>query len=123
LPWLRVSNSALSQGSYSPGSAYVGYIGAGLKEIAVARYYFDILDGAQSVRDDEGSDFDSLDAAVQAVARSAAEIGTGRLGRGDTRDVVIEVRDERGQRVCTVKASMEIDWHVPRSQGPHPWSA
>ncbi len=89
----------------------------------MARYYFDILDGAQSVRDDEGSDFDSLDAAVQAVAHSAAEIGTGRLGRGDTRDVVIEVRDERGQRVCTVKASMEIDWHVPRSQGPHPWSA
>jgi hypothetical protein len=48
LPWLRVSNSALSQGSYRPGSAYVGYIGAGLKEIAVARYYFDILDGCQA---------------------------------------------------------------------------
>jgi hypothetical protein len=89
----------------------------------VARYYFDIQDGAQSVRDDEGAEFDSLDAAVQAAARSAAEIGTGRLAKGDSRDVVIEVRDERGQRVCTVRASMEIDWHVSRSQGPHPWSA
>jgi hypothetical protein len=89
----------------------------------VARFYFDIQDGAQSVRDDDGAEFDSLDIAVQAAAHSAAEIGTGRLARGDTSDVVIEVRDERGQRVCTVKASMEIDWRVPRSQGPHPWSA
>jgi hypothetical protein len=89
----------------------------------VARFYFDIQDGAQSVRDDDGAEFDSPEAAVQAAARSAAEIGTGRLGRGDTRDVVIEVRDERGQRVCTVKASMEIDWHGSQPQGPHPWSA
>jgi hypothetical protein len=55
----------------------------------VARYYFDIHDFAQSVRDDEGTELDSLDAAVQAAARSAAEIGTGRLAKGDTGDVVI----------------------------------
>ena len=89
----------------------------------MARYYFDILDGAQSVRGAEGSEFDTVDAAVQAAARSAAEIGTDRLAKGDSSDVVIEVRDERGQRICTVKASMEIDWHVSRHQGPHPWSA
>jgi hypothetical protein len=89
----------------------------------VARYYFDVQNGKPVVRDDEGPDFDSLDAAGQAAARSAAEIGTDRLAKGDTSDVVIEVRDERGHRVCTVKASMEIEWHVSRSQGPHPWSA
>ena len=80
----------------------------------MARYYFDIQDGAQNVRDDDGAEFDSLDAAVQASTRSAAEIGTNRLGRSDTRDVVIEVRDECGQRICTIKASMEIDWHISR---------
>ncbi len=89
----------------------------------MARYYFDVHDGAQSVRDDAGTNFDSLDASVQAAARSAAEIGMDRLAKGDTDDVVVEVRDELGQRVCTVKASMEIDWHVSRSQGRHPWSA
>ena len=89
----------------------------------MARYDFDILDVAQVVRDDEGAEFDSPDAAVQAAARSAAEIGQGRLARGETSNVVVEVRDERGQRVCTIRASMEIDWHVSRSHGPHPWSA
>lgn len=89
----------------------------------MARYYFDLHDGAQSVRDDDGAEFDSPEAAVRAATRSATEIGTNRLGRGDTSAVVIEVRDERGQRVCTVKASMEIEWHVSQSQGPHPWSA
>jgi hypothetical protein len=80
----------------------------------LARYYFDIQDGTQVVPDDEGAEFDSLDAAVQAATRSPAEIGTNRLAKGDTSDVVIEVRDERGQRVCTVTASMTIDWHVPQ---------
>jgi hypothetical protein len=81
----------------------------------VARYYFDIQDGTTRVRDDEGSAFDNLDAAVQAAARSAAEIGTGRLAKGDFSDVVIEVRDERDQRVFTVAASMKIDRHDPSS--------
>ena len=85
----------------------------------MARYYFDIQDGAQVVPDDEGSEFDSLEAAVQGAVRSAAEIGTGRLARGDTSDVVIEVRDERGQRVFTVTASMKIDWNVPQPLPPH----
>ena len=80
----------------------------------MARYYLDIRDGEELLRDDEGSEFDSLDAAVRGATRSAAEIGTGHLAKGDTSDVVIEVRDEPGQRVCTVTASMKIDWDAPR---------
>jgi hypothetical protein len=41
----------------------------------VARYYFDVQNGKPLVRDDEGAEFDSLEAAVHATARSAAEIG------------------------------------------------
>jgi hypothetical protein len=85
----------------------------------VARYYFDVQNGKPLVRDDEGAEFDSLEAAVQA----AAEIGTSRLARGDTSDVVIEVRDEQSQRVYTVTASMRIERHGPSHQGPHSWSA
>jgi hypothetical protein len=89
----------------------------------MARYYFDVQNGKPPVRDDEGAEFDSLDAAVQAAARSAAEIGTSRLAKGDTSNVVIEVRDEQNQRVCTVTASMRIERHGPSDQGPHSWSA
>ena len=50
--------------------------GAGQEESAVAHYFFDVQDGKPHVRDDDGAEFDNLDAAVQAAARSAAEIGT-----------------------------------------------
>lgn len=89
----------------------------------MARYYFDVHNGAHSVHDDEGSEFDSLDIAIQAAARSAAEIGTSRLARGDTSAVVIEVRDEQNQPVGTITASMKIEQHVSRPQKPHPWSS
>ena len=89
----------------------------------MARYYFDVQNGKPLVRDDEGSEFDSLEAAVQAAARSAAEIGTSRLAKGNFSDVVIEVRDEQNQRVATVTASMRIERHGPSHQGPHSWSA
>ena len=79
----------------------------------MARYYFDVQNGKPLVPDDEGAEFDSLEAAMQAAARSAAEIGTSRLAKGDTSDVVIEVRDEQNQRVCTVTASMKIERHGP----------
>lgn len=77
----------------------------------MARYFFDVHDGTDFQRDDDGTERGSDEAAVQTAARSAAEIGTGQLARGDTRDVVIRVRDEHDCRICTVTASMKIDWH------------
>ena len=82
----------------------------------MARYFFDVQNGKPPLHDDEGAEFDSLDAAIRGVARSAAEIGTDRLARGDLSDVVIEVRDERDQRVVTVTASMQIERHDRSSQ-------
>jgi hypothetical protein len=85
----------------------------------VARFYFDVYDGTDLVPDDEGSALDSVDAAVQVATHSAAEIGTGRLVKGDVSDVVIEVRNEHHQRVFTVTASMRIDRHDPQPQASH----
>jgi len=89
----------------------------------VARYYFDIHDGAEFVRDEEGFEFDNLEAAVQAATHSAAEIGQDRLVKGDFSDVVIEVRDEHYQKVLTVTASMRINRHHPLPEPSHPESA
>ncbi|WP_457092814.1 DUF6894 family protein [Microvirga sp. P5_D2] len=82
----------------------------------MALYYFDVQTGTDLLRDDEGAEFDSLDVAIRGAARSAAEIGTDRLTRGDFSDVVIEVRDKHDQRVVTVTASMKIDRHDLSSQ-------
>ncbi|WP_052002961.1 hypothetical protein [Microvirga sp. BSC39] len=79
----------------------------------MARYYIDIHDGEQLVRDDEGFEFDSASNAMRAAARSATEIGTSKLAKGATSDVVIEVRDQQDQRIVTVTASMTIEWHDP----------
>jgi len=84
----------------------------------MALYYFDIGRGTDFIQDDEGSDFATPEAAAQGAARSAAETGTGRLAKSDFSDVVIEVRDERSQRLRTVTASMRIDWQAPKPQ-PH----
>jgi hypothetical protein len=85
----------------------------------MARYYFDVLNVKQLVQDDEDSEFDSLDAAIQGAARSAAEIRTDPLAKCDTSHVVLEVRDEQDQRVCTVTASMKIGRHDPSPQTYH----
>jgi hypothetical protein len=87
----------------------------------MGRYYFDVYDRAEFVRDEDGTAFDSLDAAAYAAARTAAEIGTGRLAKGDVSDVIIAVRDEREKRVVTV--SMRIERHDLSSWPSHPGSA
>jgi len=61
--------------------------------------------------DDEGTDFESVEAALRSGVLSAGEIGPNRLVKGDTSDVVVLVRDERNQRVCTVSSSMKIERH------------
>ena len=63
---------------------------AGQPERAVARYYFDLQAGKPLVRDDEGADFDSLDAAVQvALVLPAWRLKSAQAGwpRGDFSDV------------------------------------
>jgi hypothetical protein len=78
----------------------------------VPRFFFDVHDGTDLVRDDDGSEFASLDAAIQGAITSAGEIGRNLLAKGRTSDIVIEVRDERNQPVCTITASMKVDRHT-----------
>jgi len=89
----------------------------------MARYYFDIYNCPQSIHDDEGSEFDSLDVAMQAAACSATEIETSLLAKGDTRDVVIEAVTVPTRWFCSSLTSMTIEQHVSRPRGSHSWSA
>ncbi len=73
------------------------------------RFYFDVREGRRFSSDDEGLDFPSLEAAEQEAIEAAADIGRDRLPRGDTREVTVEVCNDRRQRVLTVRVSLEID--------------
>ena len=77
------------------------------------RFYFDVREGARFTSDEAGVELDSLDAAEYEAACAAAEIGRDQLPKSDTRNISIEVRDERGQHVVTVKVSMEIYRNEP----------
>ena len=84
----------------------------------MSRFYFDVRERASFIPDEEGLEFDSLDAAEQEAATAAAEIGRDRLPQGDSREITVEVRNEHRQRVLTVKVSMDIDRVEPAPQSP-----
>jgi hypothetical protein len=76
--------------------------------MSMPRFYFDVREGTSFTPDDEGLEFESLDAAERMAAEAAAEIGRDRLPKGDARDVTVELKNEHRQRVLTVTVTMEI---------------
>ncbi len=77
------------------------------------RFYFDTREGPTFIPDEEGLEFPDLDAAEREAATAAAEMGRDLLPRGDARDITVEVRNEHGQQVLTVRVAMEIDRVAP----------
>jgi hypothetical protein len=73
------------------------------------RYFFDIHDSVRSTTDDVGVELDELEAARQEAARTLGEIARDILPDGDRQEVVIEVKDEAGQRVLVAKLSVNIE--------------
>ncbi len=82
------------------------------------RYYFDVREGARFVPDDEGLDFDSLDAAEREAAEVAAAIGRDPLPKSGAREVTVEVRNEHGERVLTMRVSMHLERVAPPPAAP-----
>lgn len=82
------------------------------------RFYFDVREGVMFIPDEEGVEFDSLDAAEHEAARAAADIGRDRLPKGDPREVIVEVLNEHRQQVVTVTVSMRVDRVEPSPTAP-----
>jgi hypothetical protein len=74
--------------------------------------------GSSLHTDDEGLEYPDLDAAEHAAATAAAEIGRDLLPNPEFRDVTIEVRNEYGQRVCTVTVTMHMERVHPSPEPP-----
>jgi hypothetical protein len=77
-------------------------------ECAMPRFYFDIREGTRFVPDDTGHDFDGLDTAEDQAVRTATEIGRDLFPSG-AREIIVEVRNENGQRVLTVTVNIHIE--------------
>src|SRR5690349_4611664 len=76
----------------------------------VPRFYFDVRQGPDFIPDEEGWECDDLDAAESELADGAAQIARDELRESRAPHVVVEVRNERFQRVLTATASTHIDW-------------
>jgi hypothetical protein len=82
------------------------------------RFYFDMREGTRFIPDEDGLEFESLDAAEHEAACTAAEIGRDRLPTSDSREITVEVRNEHRQRVLTITVSMHVDRVDPEPLPP-----
>jgi hypothetical protein len=71
------------------------------------RFYFDVLDGDRLVRDDDGLELASLEAAEREAKRGAADRGRDSLPK-DCPEMSVQVRDEHGERVLTLTVAMTV---------------
>jgi hypothetical protein len=68
----------------------------------MTRYYFDVLDGAEMVRDDEGLLLSNRKDVEAAAEQLAADLVRGPSLRRGEPDIKVEVRDECGKIVYTI---------------------
>ena len=72
------------------------------------RFYFDVLDGDGSSRDNEGLALPDLNAAEIMAIQAAAEIGHESLPKRLSPEICVRVRDEQGEPVLSVAVSMTV---------------
>ena len=73
------------------------------------RFYFDIREGSRFAPDYEGIEFPDLEAAEHEAAIAAASLAHDLLPQEEAPVVAIDLRTEPGQRLLTIKVSLEVD--------------
>jgi hypothetical protein len=82
----------------------------GLAEGApLARFYFDVREGAGFSPDDEGFEYADLHAAERMATESAVSIAREELPKRDAGTVTIDVRNDHKQRVFSVTIAMTTE--------------
>ena len=72
------------------------------------RFYFDLIDGSDVWRDEEGTTFDDFKQAKSAAAVSLLEIMRSRKIEGDTSELVFLVRDASDMAAFAVRLSLQV---------------
>jgi len=73
------------------------------------KYYFDLVDGAETSIDDLGLEFADLEAARANALLALAEIARDKLPQGDRKELKIYVRDESGHILLTASLELRVD--------------
>ena len=74
----------------------------------MARYFFDLTDGAHTLIDEEGTELDSLKDAESEAATALADIARDALRSQDFSKLGIAVRNETGEVVLTMSVKFDI---------------
>ena len=80
------------------------------------RYYFDILDGDQQTRDDEGLVLANAEAARREAIASLLDLARDELPEGDHHAFEIKVRDTQDHYLLAAKLAVDSDW-IDRADG------
>ena len=72
------------------------------------RYYFDHRDGNTFISDDEGLEFDGVEAARNEATRALADAAKDALPGAVRREIVIEVRDEASRPLLRAPLWFEV---------------
>ena len=74
----------------------------------MARFYFDLFDGSDVSRDEEGTTFNDLKQAKNAAAVSLLEIMRSRKIEGDASELVFLVWDASDMAAFAVRLSLQV---------------
>ena len=74
----------------------------------MARYYFDHRDGDTLISDDEGLEFDGVEAVRNEATKALADAAKDALPGAVRREIVIEVRDEASRPVLRAALWFEV---------------
>lgn len=72
-------------------------------------YFLDFLDGEMWLKDEEGQEYESLQAARDAAIAALPDIGREAPPSDGKRDFVAYVRDESGAQLCTVRLNLAAE--------------
>jgi hypothetical protein len=73
------------------------------------RYFFDFQDGELWLIDEEGQEYESLQAARDAAIAALPDFGREAPPRDGKRNFVAFIRDERGAQLCTVELNLNAN--------------
>ena len=75
------------------------------------RFFFDISDGGLTV-DDTGTEFPSAHAARDAAIKTLPDVAQDEIGEGQSREVLVLVRNEEGRAIFSASLTLTAKWLV-----------